>query len=120
MPGVDVPTGANGDNSAAPEKATVIIAVLANDSDPDGPPLAVAKVNGTNISVGSPVTLPSGAIVSLNNNGTLTYDPNGQYNTLTSTASGETGAVNTSAPDSFTYTLTGGPTATVNVTVNGV
>ena len=120
--GVDDPTVANDDNSATPENASVIIAVLANDSDPDGPPLAVAKVNGTAISVGSPVTLPSGAIVSLNNDGTLTYDPNGQYNTLTSTASGETGAVNTFAPDSFTYTLSGSPqpTATVNVTVNGV
>src|SRR5205085_11502759 len=33
---------------------------------------------------------------------------------------GETGAVNTSALDSFTYTLAGGNTVTVTVTVNGI
>ncbi|MBV9884476.1 MAG: VCBS repeat-containing protein [Sphingomonadaceae bacterium] len=118
----DDPSVANNDSGSTNENATVNINVVANDSDPDGPPPAVAKVNGTAISVGSPVVLPSGAVVSLNLDGTLTYDPNGQFNTLTSTASGETGAVNTSAPDSFTYTLSGSPqpTATVNITVNGV
>jgi hypothetical protein len=119
---VDDPSVANNDSASTPEDATVNINVVANDSDPDTPAPAVAKVNGTAISVGSPVTLPSGAIVSLNLDGTLTYDPNHKFDTLTSTASGEIGAVNTSAPDSFTYTLGGSPqpTATVNVTVNGV
>jgi len=121
--GTDDPAVAvNDPGNATNENATVNIAVLANDSDPDGPPPSVAKVNGTAISVGSPVTLTSGAKVSLNLDGTLTYDPNGQFNTLTSTASGETGAVNTSKGDSFTYTLAGagGGTATVSITVNGV
>jgi hypothetical protein len=90
------------------------------DSDVDGPPLAVSAVNGSGANVGATITLASGAKLTLNANGTFSYDPNGKFNHLTSTAGGETGAVNTSAPDSFQYTLAGGNTVTVTVTVNGV
>jgi len=104
------------DSASVAENATVVINVLANDSDP-GNALAVAKIDGHNIAVGTPVTLASGAIVSLNNDGTLTYNPNHAFD---ATPGAGSGASNTSAPDSFTYTLAGGGTATVSVTINGI
>jgi hypothetical protein len=117
----DDPAVAQADAISTNENATVNVAVLANDSDPDNP-LLVIKINGTAIAVGGTLTLASGATVKLEANGTLTYDPNHKFDTLTSTSTGEIGAVNTSALDSFTYTLggAGGGTATVNITVNGV
>ena len=52
--------------------------------------------------------------------GTYDYDPNGAFDWLISPAkAAATGAVNVSATDSFTYTLVGGNTATVTVTING-
>ncbi|MDB5706217.1 MAG: Type secretion C-terminal target domain subclass [Sphingomonas bacterium] len=104
------------------ENGTVIVDVLANDTDVDGPAPALATVNGAVLTnPGDFTTLASGATVTLNANGTLTYNPNGSFNTLISTATAaQTGAVNTSALDSFTYALAGGAIGTVEVTVNGV
>ena len=116
----DSPPVAQDDLATTDEATTVAIAVLANDSDPDGPPPSVATVDGHAIAAGQTVTISSGAKVTLNADGTLTYDPNHRFDTLTSTSSGETGALNTSAFDSFTYGLVGGTTATVGVTVNGI
>lgn len=90
------------------------------DADVDGDPLTISAVNGVGGNVGTQITLASGALLTVNADGSYSYDPNGQFNTLTNPAGGETGAVNTSAPDSFTYTLTGGNTVTVTVTINGV
>jgi hypothetical protein len=57
--------------------------------------------------------LASGAKLIVNADGTFDYDPNGQFDYLISIAKGAaTGAVNTSATDSFTYTIAGGETAT--------
>ena len=53
--------------------------MLANDVDVDDEPLLVTEIDGTAILVGTPVTLASGAIVSLNGDGTLGYDPNGSF-----------------------------------------
>ncbi|HEY0414266.1 MAG TPA: Ig-like domain-containing protein [Allosphingosinicella sp.] len=127
----DDPGVANDDSASTNENSTVFIPILTNDgNDPDGPfqpgqapkPL-VTEVDGQAIAVGGTVTLTgSGAKVTLNADGTLTYDPNHKFDTLTHTGNPgeETGAVNTSAPDSFSYTVAGGDTATVSVTVNGV
>jgi hypothetical protein len=89
------------------------------DSDVDGPTLSISAVNGSGANIGVPVVLQSGATVTVNSDGSYSYDPNGKYTKLTDNTSG---AVNTSATiDSFTYTLTGGTgPATVTVTVNGV
>jgi VCBS repeat-containing protein len=87
------------------------------DSDPDGPPLSVAEVNGSAAYVGQQIVLSSGALLTLNADGTYVYNPNGAFDALAGPASG---ATNMSASDSFTYTLAGGGTATVTVTVNGV
>lgn len=101
--------------------ATKTFAVTTNDTDVDGGPKAVATIAGAAAVVGTPITLSSGATVTLEANGTLTYNPNGAYNGLVSVATGgATGAQNTSATDSFVYTLNGGSQATVTVTVDGV
>jgi VCBS repeat-containing protein len=84
------------------------------DSDPDGDPLTVTAVNGVPGDVGNQITLASGALLTLNANGTYSYDPNGQFEGL---------AVGETANDTFTYTIsdgTGGTdTATVTITING-
>lgn len=58
--------------------------------------------------VGVAVPLPSGATVTLEADGTFTYDPNGAFATL---------GVGLTARDSFTYSVN--PTVTVNVDVAG-
>ncbi len=89
--------------------------ILANDFDPDGDPLTVAAVNGQITAVGQQITLSSGALLTVNANGSYSYDPNGKFNGLTS---GQT------AKDSFIYTVSDGrggtDDATVTITINGV
>lgn len=87
------------------------------DSDSDGDALVIALVNGSAANVGTMITLASGAKLTVNADGSYSYDPNGKFVTLTD---GSSGAVNTLATDSFTYTLAGGNTATVTITLNGV
>ena len=109
------------DNATIAENATATVAVLANDSDVDGPALSLATINGVALAVGASTTLASGAIVTRNADGTIGYNPNGAFNYLVSAATAAaTGAVNSQAQDSFAYTLAGGGSATVTVTVNGV
>lgn len=85
------------------------------DEDVDGPPPTIGAVNGSATNVGTQITLASGALLTVNADGTYTYDPNGQFDDLPGAGSG---SVNT-ATDTFTYTLTNGNTATVTVTING-
>ena len=82
------------------------------DSDPDGGTFAVTAVSvGT---VGTPITLPSGALLIVNANGTFDYDPNHKFDYLPAPGSG---ASNLTIIDTFSYAITGGDTATVTVTV---
>jgi len=84
------------------------------DNDPDGDPLTVTAVNGAAGDVGAQITLPSGALLTLNSDGTFAYDPNGQFETL---------AIGDTDSDSFTYTISdgvsGSDSATVSITING-
>ncbi|MCC5665254.1 tandem-95 repeat protein [Nostoc sp. CHAB 5784] len=108
------PPVAVSDTAITNEATAVNISVLANDSDPDSNPLTVTNVNGSSVTVGTPITLSSGALLTLNADGTFTYNPNGRFETL---GVGETGS------DSFTYTISDGSftsTASVNLTINGV
>jgi VCBS repeat-containing protein len=94
------------DVSASTDKNTAIdIDVLASASDPDGDPLSVASIN-TNGTLGS---------VSINPDGTIHYDPNGEFASL---LQGQ------AAVDTFTYEVTDGfqnsNSATVTVTISGV
>jgi trimeric autotransporter adhesin len=84
------------------------------DFDPDGDPLSVTAVNGAPGDVDTQITLATGALLTVNANGSFSYDPNGQFEHL---ASGE------STTDSFDYTISDGlatDSATVTVTINGV
>ncbi len=103
------------DAIATNEDSSVGGDVLANDSDPDGEALTVVEVNGIAANVGAEVELASGALVTVNANGTFDYDPNGQFESL---GTGEADV------DSFNYTAAD-PTgrtdsATVTVTITGV
>ncbi|MEQ9695942.1 Ig-like domain-containing protein, partial [Shimia sp. SDUM112013] len=86
------------------------------DTDTDGDPLVVAAVNGNAASVGNQVLLASGALLTVNPDGTFAYDTNNAFDTLAGPASG---GVNLAATDSFTYSLQGGGTATVTLNIAG-
>lgn len=76
--------------------------------------LAITAINGSTTDVGTSVTLPSGARLTLNANGTFDYDPSGQFERLND---------NSSTVDSFSYTVTDGvaeDTATVEIAINGI
>ena len=93
----DPPTAVNDSKTVAEDAAATAVDVLANDTDVDGGPKSVASVtqstNGTVVITGA---------------GTgLTYQPDPGY---CNDPPGTT-------PDVFTYTLNGGSTATVSVTV---
>ncbi len=79
------------------------------DTDADGNTLIVTQVNGIAASVGTQITLDSGALLTLNANGHFDYDPNAQFEALNA---GDTGT------DSFEYTLSDGLTATATVTIS--
>lgn len=86
----DFPT-ATDDNAAVNEDdLATVINVLSNDNDPEGNPIAITGI-----------TQPANG-TSTNNGTDVSYQPDPNY----------------CGPDSFTYTLNGGSTATVNVTVN--
>ncbi|MBI3409188.1 MAG: tandem-95 repeat protein [Planctomycetes bacterium] len=95
-PANDAPLAVN-DSVTTLEDTAATVAVLANDSDPDGDPLTVTGVTqGT-----------KGSVV-INANNTVTYSPNSNVN----------------GADSFQYTISDGhggtATATVNVTITPV
>jgi Ca2+-binding RTX toxin-like protein len=87
------------------------------DTDPDGPPLTISAVNGSGANVGTTIVLASGASLTVNANGTFDYDPGTAF--LPTPTSGS-GASNTPAHDSFTYTLAGGNSVTVTITLTGL
>ena len=94
---VNDPPTANADAATTAEDTTAVIAVLDNDSDPDGDALTV-----------SGVTQPAHGAAVVNPDGTVTYTP----------------AANYSGADSFTYTISDGnggtATTAVNITVTPV
>jgi N,N-dimethylformamidase beta subunit-like, C-terminal/Bacterial Ig domain/Bacterial cadherin-like domain len=93
------PTAVDDSPSVAEDATAAAINVLANDTDADG---------------GAPITIisktdPANGTVQITGGGTgLTYTPNANY------CNNPPG----SNPDTFTYTVNGGDTATVSVTVN--
>ncbi len=104
------PPVAVNDTATTDEDTAVNIEVLANDSNS----LTVSVIDGRKVVVGTAITLSSGALVTLNANGSLTYDPNASFEVL---------GVGESATDSFTYTTNNGSltnTASVNLIINGV
>ncbi len=98
------PPDANNDAYTTNDVTVVSGNVLTNDT-PGDVPLAVTAVNGSTIAVGLEIILASGARLRVNADGTFTYNPNGAFGGVPTT------------DDSFTYTVAGGDTATVTVTV---
>ncbi len=97
------------------EAAAVSGNVLINDNDPNGDVLTAATVEGQAVLAGDTiVTLASGATVTLNLNGDVSYDPNGAFDAL---YDGQ------EANDSFTYEVSDGrggvSEGSVNVTIQG-
>jgi VCBS repeat-containing protein len=89
--------------------------VKANDTDPNGDNLTVTMVNGVAANVGTQVTLASGALLTLNSNGTFTYNPNSKFESLNN---------GQNRPDTFTYTISDNhnntASASVTMTITGV
>jgi len=86
-----------------------------NGNGPDtGTSLSIAQVQGSAGNVGNQITLASGAHLTVNSDGTFTYDPNHAFDYLPSASSG---ASNLTTTDTFTYQLTGASSATT-VTIN--
>ncbi|HTU13373.1 MAG TPA: FG-GAP-like repeat-containing protein [Allosphingosinicella sp.] len=83
----------------------------------EGSPLTVSQVNGSGGNVGTQIVLASGALLTVNANGTFDYNPNGAF---LSTPTNGSGASNTPGQDSFTYTVAGGNTVTVTIVLNGL
>jgi len=110
------------DDAVVTDEATVLNgSVFADngsgaDSDADGSP-TVSAVNGSSGNVDMPITLASGALLTLGADGTFAYDPNHAFDATPGTGSG---AANAQAHDSFSYTLAGGGTATVSVSIDGL
>ena len=112
------PGAAKDDAVAAWEDALLEGSLLAdNGFGADAGSVEVLGVNGVAASIGQQIVLASGALLTVNADGTYVYDPNGRFDHLPGEGSG---AASPAATDSFTYTVAGGTTATVTVTVNGV
>ncbi len=113
---VNDPPVAHNDSFNTAETTAIAEATTA-PTDVDGGPQNVIAVNGGAPQFGTPVALPSGALLTFNADRSFFYDPNHVFDTLPAPGSG---ASNTHATDSFSYTLFGGSTATVLVTIAGV
>lgn len=105
------------DDFASSDEATAVSGnVLLNDSDIDRlDSFAVTAIEGSSEAVNSQITLASGALLTLNSDGTFQYDPNGAFDGLDA---GET------ATDSFTYQITdnhgASDSATVEIEIAGL
>ncbi|MEG3179048.1 ELWxxDGT repeat protein, partial [Sphingomonas sp. LT1P40] len=116
---IDDPAYATPDDATVLESGTVTIDVQQNDADIDDPMLMITAIDGQPVSLGGTVTLASGALVTLNEDGTISYDTNRKFDWLVSpTTAAATGATNGSAIDTFEYIVNGG-SALVTVTVTG-
>ena len=97
----NAPPVAGNDTATTNEDVAVTVAVLANDSDPEGQTLTVTHINGTAVAVGGSVDIGP-ASVARNANGTLTVTPDANHN----------------GPVNFTYRVSDGvASADANVAV---
>lgn len=87
------------------------------DSDIDGDTLSVTEINGNAADIGNPIALASGSTITLNADGSFTFDPTAAP-TAQALQAGDT------LDDTFTYTISDGnggtDTATATITINGV
>ena len=82
---VNDPPVAGTSSASVTEDAPATVAapgVLSAANDVDSPSLTVDRVDGSSANVGQVLTTPKGAKLTIDSNGALTYDPNGQFDTL--------------------------------------
>lgn len=101
---------AQDDALTASEDGTTVLNIGAND-DPDRTQPQIVEIEGTAVAPGDAVTLASGAKLTVNDDGTVSYDAAGRFETL---------AAGATASDSFTYKIANGTGATASVTIEGV
>ncbi|WP_412552770.1 Hint domain-containing protein [Shimia sp. MIT1388] len=65
---------ANTDEIDLPIDGTRTIDVLANDVNNTGNSITITHISGQPVTVGSPITLPSGQIITVNGDGTITFE----------------------------------------------
>ena len=98
---------ATDDSVATAEDTIVSLAVLGNDTDPDGDALSITAIDGTTVGTGSVVPVTGGS-VEVQADGSLTFTPSAHFNGLAS----------------FNYTVGDGngafDTASASVSVNPV
>jgi VCBS repeat-containing protein len=113
------PPVAAGDAYTASEDVALVVpalaGLLANDSDPDaGDTKTLVAINGQSAAVGTAVTLASGAVVIVQSDGSLRFDPSGKFESL---KPGQT------ATETFTYEMADSTstraTATATITIQG-
>ena len=88
---------ANNDTVQARPNSSVDLDVLANDTGPQGATLYITQINGQDLVAGDSVTLVSGTVVTLNPDGTLSFDTSNSLGeeTITYQISNENGTTDT-------------------------
>jgi len=111
----EAPTAVDDHFGAGEDNVTDLGNVIDNDSDPDGDTLTIKSVNDQAGNVGEPVAGSNGGLVTINEDGSISFDPNGDFEAL---GEGET------ADTTVTYAVQDPDgqmsMATVKITVNGV
>ncbi|WP_420863556.1 Ig-like domain-containing protein [Algirhabdus cladophorae] len=110
----DAPVAVLDEDATDQDTVITLDNVLGNDSDPEGDDLTVGSVEGDDGNVGEPVEGSNGGLITINEDGTASFDPNGDFDEL---GEGET------AQTQVTYTVTDGKggtdETTVTITVTG-
>ena len=111
----DGPVAVDDDDSTDQDTVIDLENILGNDSDPDGDDLTVVKVSDDAASVGTPVAGDNGGLITINADGSASFDPNGEFDYL---AEGET------AQTVVSYTISDGnggtDVAEVTILVEGL
>ncbi|HEY1630264.1 MAG TPA: VCBS domain-containing protein [Rhizomicrobium sp.] len=92
--------------------------LLGNDSDPDtgnNTGLSVTQVNGSAGNVGAQINFADGSFITINADGTYTYDPNHAWDFLPVSTSGAP----STGTETFTYQITGGAFVTDTIIITG-
>ncbi|MGL4636686.1 MAG: Ig-like domain-containing protein [Beijerinckiaceae bacterium] len=114
------PVAVDDSNTVSEDGPPVVGSVLVGpgaDSDPDGDPLTVvsASWNGQPVPIGQPFVLPNGAVLTLNPDGTYSFDPGTAYDAL---------PVGETALEAIQYVITDADgaqaTASLTLTIVGV